>query len=128
MIEKDITDYTRDEFLAMENFGQGEKFNAVIIVPTGELHDSGYQMMKFILTHNRKIVGVVGGWSDVVHINGIGGYGHDWKKTMTTNMVPRVGWTIDCLPASGCLRLFSDKECFVTDGMVLSDFEFFVED
>lgn len=125
----DIKDYTLDELRAMEEFGADATFNAIVIVPTGDLHDSGYGNMKFILMSNGEIVGVVGGYSDVVHINGIGGYGLNYKETMVTNMVRRVGWSIDCLPTSGCLRLFADRgvKCKCAD-YVLSDFEFFVEE
>lgn len=125
----DIKYYTLDELRAMEEFGRDASFNAIVIVPTGELHDSGYGCMKFILLNNGEIVGVVGGWSDVVHINGIGGYGLNYKEALLTDMVKRVGWSIDCLPTSGCLRLFTDRsvKCKCGD-YVLSDFEFFVEE
>ena len=39
---------------------------------------------------------------------------------------PRVDWAIDCLPKSGCLRLFSSKECVVRDTFIGSDFVFYV--
>ena len=125
-MNKKLSEYTREEFLAMENFGEDQKFTGIIIVPTDDLHDSGYRTMKFILTKRGSIVGAVSGWSDVVHINGIGGYGRNWEHTMTTQMVPRTAWSIDCLPVSGCVRLFTDKLCRAED-FIGSDFVFYVE-
>ena len=124
--EKWLGDYTKKEFLEMENFGSGETFNEIVIVPTRKKHDSGYLCMKFILAYHGEIVGVVSGWSDVVHINGIGGYGEKWFGLRQT--MPRVDWEIDCLPKSGCLRLFSSKDCVVRDSFIGSDFVFFVKE
>ena len=128
-MNKSITKYTREEFLAMENFGEDAEFTGIVIVPTGELHDSGFGAMKFILTRHNEIVGAVSGWADVLHINGIGGYGKNWKQSLKTGMTKVVGWSIDCLPGSGCLRLFCNNriKCRAGSGCI-SDFEFFVED
>ena len=127
MNNKKITEYTLSEFRSMENFGQDAEFTSLIIVPMDELHDSGFRAMKFILCNKWEIVGVVGGWSDVMHINGIGGYGRHWSDAMKSGTVPVVGWCIDCMPASGCLRLYSRKTCRCSDWFG-SDFEFFVEE
>lgn len=127
MSNKKITEYTLSEFRSMENFGQDAEFTSLVIVPMDELHDSGFCTMKFILCRDREIVGVVGGWSDVVHIDGIGGYGKNWKETMVSRMSPVVGWQIDCLPISGCIRLYGRKTCRCADWFG-SDFEFFVEE
>ena len=125
-MEKAIDQYTREEFLAMENFNPSGPFSAFVIVPTDEIHDSGWRCMKFILLYQGEIVGVVSGWSDVVHINGIGGYGKNYGD-LVSGMVKRVGWSIDCLPVSGCIRLFGDAECEMEDyGWVGSDFIFYV--
>ena len=123
----DIMHMTREEFLAIENFGEHEKFEALIIVPTDELHDSGWRTMKFILVRENEIVGAVSGYSDVININGIGGYGKDYKEALRTQKVPVIGWKIDCLPVSGCLSLWCGKLCSAA-GWIGSDFEFFVED
>ena len=101
---KDINDYTLQELREIKNFGENEEFSAFVIVPMEELHDSGYRCMKFILERDMRIVGAVSGWSDVVNINGIGGYGQNIKETIVSQMVPRVGMSMDCLPKSGCLR------------------------
>lgn len=117
---KDINEYTLDEFRKMELFGKDRLFDNVIIVPMDELHDSGYRCMKFILVHHREIVGAVGGWSDVVHPNGIGNHGlfYDWPVT------PNIGLRIDCLAGSGCVRLMMDGLYKCSD-FIGSDFIFY---
>lgn len=133
MLTKDINEYTREEFLEIENFGDpNAEFNAIIIVPTGKLHDSGFQTMKFILMNDREIVMACSGWSDVIHINGIGGYGRygtkEYGEAMCEQRVRRVGWSIDCLAKSGCTRLFTcDVYCKIEDALICSDFIFYVE-
>ena len=119
-MEKDINEYTIDEFREMELFGDGCLFDNVIIVPMDELHDSGYMCMKFILVHHREIVGAVGGWCDVVHPNGIGNHGlsYDWFET------PNIGLSIDCLPGSGCVRLMMNGLYKCSD-FIGSDFIFY---
>lgn len=66
----------------------GKKFSSIIIIPTDEMHDSGFRCMKYILLkweNGLNVVGVVGGYSDVLHL---------WKG----------GADIDCLPC-GYLRV-----------------------
>lgn len=94
-MDTNVNHYTKKELAAIENFMPQEIFDAVVIVPTGKNHDSGFGAMKFILCRNFKIVGCVSGWSDVLHINGIGGYGKE-----DLNMQKRVAWCVDCLPKS----------------------------
>ena len=100
-----------------------KKFNGFVIVPTGELHDSGFGCMKFVLTHCNEVVGAVGGWCDVVHLNGIGGYGRCWHSSIESRMVPVIGWSIDLLPASGCVRVFTKHRLDIDLDFILSDFE-----
>lgn len=121
-----LNDYTLEELRAIENFGEQEEFNAFAIVPMEELHDSGYRCMKFILERDNDIVGAVSGWSDVVHVNGIGGYGEDFKQTMVSGMVPVVGMSMDCLPKSGCVRFFCDRSKIMkAETFIGSDFIFY---
>ena len=120
---KSILDYTKNDFLNMESKFPETTFSDIIIVPTDDLHDSGWRCMKFILCKKGEIVGVVGGYSDVVHINGIGGWGETFKE-----LIKPIDWRIDCLPGSGCLRLFTDKDCVISRGFVLSDFIFEVKE
>lgn len=88
-----------------------QPYNQIIIVPTDELHDSGYICMKYVLVevgkeYPPKIVGVVGGWSDVLHMPG---------------GIHAVEANIDCLPNSKCLRLILYENCLVPD-FIGSDF------
>lgn len=126
MLKKDIMVMTKEQLQELENFKPKETFNAVVIVPMEENHDSDFSCMKFILLKGYNIVGVVSGWSDVININGIGGYGEhlDLDK-------PRKGydWSIDCLPVSKCVRLFigESKELY-TDSFIGSNFIFYVKE
>ena len=122
----DIRDITLDELLAVpysKRLDEIDTFTGFVIVPTGELHDSGFGCMKFVLTRHNEIVGAVGGGCDVVHLNGIGGYGLDWQKSLTDRRVPRIDWSIDLLPKSGCLRVFSSHRLTLQDALICSDFE-----
>ena len=117
---KNLNEYTLEEFREMELFGEDCLFNNVVIVPMNELHESGYRCMKFILCHNGDIVGVVSGWSDVVHPNGIGNHGRSYDWHITQN----ISLSIDCLVGSGCVRLMMIGlyEC---DDFIGSDFIFY---
>ena len=124
-----VLDLTKEELLAIDNCEPTEVFNAFVIVPTGKLHDSGFQMMKFILCDGYHIVGAVSGYSDVVHLDGIGGYGLNYKNTMLTKTTHVVGWKMDCLPKSGCMRLFTNRgNNLKLQSFISSDFEIYVED
>lgn len=120
----DIKYMTLDELLAVPYSKTRREigaFNGFIIVPTGELHDSGFGCMKFVLTKHSDIVGAVGGWCDVVHLNGIGGYGLDWQRSLKERRVLVVDWSMDLLPKSGCLRVFSTHR-LALDDFIGSDF------
>ena len=121
---KSIMEMTREEFLAIEDFGEKALFDSFIIVPTDELHDSGYKCMRLILMQRGTIVGAVSGYSDALHLNGIGGFGLNYKVSMRTRQVPVINWTIDCLPTSGCLRVFCYNLCSM-GGFIGSDAEIF---
>jgi hypothetical protein len=119
---------TREEFENLDYFKPTDEFNGVVIIPTDEMHDSGFKCMKFALMNYSEVVGCVGGGSDIIHLNGIGGYGQydiEYKKAIITNMVKRIDWSIDCLP-NGLVRLFcSDK--LKIDDFICSDFNLYVK-
>lgn len=109
---KTIFEYTLEELKDLWYLNPGKKeFDSVIIVPMDEVHDSGYRCMKYVLcdTKDDIIVGVIGGYSDVLHLNGIGGYGLSFERNLASKTVPIVDWNIDCLDTSRCLRLFGPK-------------------
>ena len=109
MLNKNILDYTLEEFQDMEYFGGGELFTSIILVPTEDIHDSGYRCMAGILVRDDKIVGKVGGGCDVVSPNGTGNYGPFnpaiFSKLINSRTVPYMGLSMDCLPKSNCVRL-----------------------
>lgn len=129
MNNTNILDMSKEELLAIENFGSNVEFDGFVIVPTSGIHESLFGCMKFILLDKEmNIVGSVGGYSDVIHFNGIGGYGEyddDYSTRVRTGLVPAVGYRIDCLPKSGCLRVFAHGTKFKTDGFGGSDFCFY---
>ena len=120
---KDVREMTKKELMQLENFITKENFTGIVIVPMNYKHDSGFQCMKYILLNHWDIVGVVGGGSDVMHINGIGGFGKN--PDYTNRSVKAHDLRIDCLPKSKCLRLFSDDEMELWDLFCGSDFVFY---
>ena len=118
----DVLKMTLDTFKSMteEDYPRTADtvFNSVVIVPTDEVHDSGYMCMKFVLMNKNEVVGVCGGYSDVVHINGFGGTGI-WNGSLP-HLVEPVGWAIDCLPC-GLIRLFCERK-LKTEEWIGSDF------
>lgn len=74
------------------------------------LHDSGYLCMDFAAVGKDGVpFCLLSGCSDVVHFDGIGGFGYDWLNahgTVPTYVLPS-GWCMDCLPVSGFLRIFA---------------------
>ena len=101
------------------------EFKSLVILPTGEMHDSGYMMMDFIAVDaNNEPIMRISGCSDVLHINGIGGWGN-WRSGMSfPKYIEPTEWSLDCLPC-GLLRLFTRK--FMTCGTAVSDFEVYTE-
>ena len=99
------------------------RFNSVIIVPTGELHESGWMSMKYVLFKNEEIIGCVGKFSDVLYLDGIGGYG-DYRNReyfddkVRSGKIHIAGWTIDCLPC-GYLRLWCKMDIKLSDDMMI---------
>ena len=128
-MNNNIFDMSKEELLAIENFGSNVEFDGFVIVPTSGIHESLFGCMKFILLDKgMNIVGSVGGCSDVIYFNGIGGYGEyddDYSTRVRTGLVPAVGYRIDCLPKSGCLRVFANGFKFKTDDFCGSDFCFY---
>lgn len=117
-------DMTLEELQNLPNFGDSkQKFHSVVIVPMPEIHDSGFACMKFVfLGQDFKILAVMGGYNDAIEINGIGGYG-DSLTAIKTHVCPVIDWQIDCLPESGCLRLFTGKGIYIKDGIVTEAIE-----
>ena len=90
------------------------------------MHDSGYRCMDFVAVNNKnEPICLLSGCSDVMHFDGIGGYGDDWARKYkgVPKLIPPSGWNIDCLSKSGLLRIFCDKK--IKCSSALSSFEFY---
>jgi hypothetical protein len=122
-----IQDMTRKQFEALPHRGWKEdkgKFSSLIILPSRRLHDSGYRCLEFILVNDKgEPICKAGGCADVIHIDGIGGYGKGWSSVPVS--IPPKGWSMDCLKKSGLMRIFLDGD--MTIGTDLSSFEVFGE-
>lgn len=97
-------------------------FDSVVIIPTRRKHDSGYMCMEFVFCKKGEPIGKSYGGSDVLHLDGIGGYGK-WKGYLPEKIKPK-GWSIDCLPC-GYLRLFARTAEMSAEG--LSDFSVYAD-
>ena len=119
-----LNNYTKKQFKEMQIKIPDGKFTDIIVVPTDKIHDSGFRCMKFVLYNGRsdEIVGVVGGYSDVVHFNGVGGYG---KSFNFHKLEKPIGYKIDCLRKSGYLRIMTAHYLEISD-FIGSDFDFYV--
>jgi hypothetical protein len=93
-------------------------------LPDG-IHDSGYRCMDFIACKHDQAIIRLSGCSDVINIEGIGGFGFDWfrKYNSCPPTISVSGWSIDCLLRSGLLRLFNGKKIIVGQGS--SNFEIY---
>lgn len=122
-----ILNSTKEEFENLDYFKPTGEFNGIVIIPTNEMHESGYRCMKFALVNYGEVVGCVGGGSDIIRLNGIGGYGNfeNYEKTLKTGLTKRVDWSIDCLP-NGLIRLFCSSKLELDD-FICSDFNLYVK-
>lgn len=125
-----FVDSPRELFDSLDYFAPTKPFNGFVIIPTGEYHDSGYCCMKFALYQwngeCNEIVGCVGGGCDVIHLNGIGGYGKNYKQALLTRKVSIVDWNMDILP-NGLVRVFCHKELELDD-LICSDFNIYAKE
>jgi hypothetical protein len=126
MHKKKIDNMTRKEFEKIpprKNWHDPVEFDALIILPTRHMHDSGFRCLDFVAVKSDKPVCRLSGCSDVLHINGIGGYGDRLAKFGSVpREMPILSWNMDCLPKSGLLRLWCDGHVLIDRG-ALSSFE-----
>lgn len=78
--------------------------------------------MDFVVISKDVPVCRISGCSDVIHINGIGGYGKWNGQSFQKSIVP-IGWSVDMLPKSKLVRLFCNKP--LEAGPPLSSMEIF---
>lgn len=117
MTRKEIEDCPRREW--NEDIGE---FDSMVILPLMKLHDSGYRCMDFVAIKDGKPFKRLSGCSDVIHINGIGGYGK-YKGGGIPSMTEPINWSIDCLKKSGLLQIFTHGK--LTCDSALSSFSIY---
>lgn len=122
MTRKEIEDVPNREW--QEDIGE---FDTLVILPTRQTHDSGYRCMDFVAVKKGVPIKRLGGGSDVIHLDGIGGYGENWLQKYGTcpSRTEPSGWNIDCLKVSGLLQLFTHG--VLTCGDALSSFEIYTK-
>ena len=104
--------------------GDVGEFNSLIIIPQDYAHDSGWMCMDFVsVNKDGEPIFRLSGCSDVLSLDGIGGYGN-WRGGEIPHLIKPKGWSIDCLPC-GYLRLFSHST--LTAGPALSNFEIYAK-
>lgn len=100
------------------------EFDALVIIPTDQEHDSGYMCMDFVAVDGKgEPICRLSGWSDILELDGIGGYGAREGRRPDKFIEPKA-WGIDCLPC-GYLRLFSRGKLVAGDS--LSSFEVYAK-
>ena len=107
-------------------FDEDLVFDSMVILPGGgkKLHDSGYRCMDFVAVRDGRPICRLSGCSDALHIDGIGGARFlDRRQGADSSKVPG-NWSMDCLPESGLLHLWS-MDTKMTCGQALSSFEVF---
>lgn len=141
-----ILNMTKEDFAAvprLDTYADWDKlapnghleFRSFVVIPvenedgTIELHDSGWGCMEFCLVDVKsEPIGKVGGGSDVVNLDGIGGLGDNWFRfTEIPRTIPVHGWSIDLLPC-GYLNVWTKRTLYINDGIICSNFEVFSED
>lgn len=122
--EKSFEYWTIRELKALPNRGWDEDvgvFDRLIILPQRKLHESGFRCMDFVAVKRGKPFCRLSGCSDVINIDGIGGFG-EWSGEIP-KLIPPKGWSIDCLKKSGLLSIFTHDE--LKAGAALSSFELY---
>jgi len=128
---KHINEMTRKEFESLPDRESWKKpvfFDSLVIIPgrARDLHESGFRLMDYIAIKDSKPLCKLSGCSDVLHLDGIGGFGNNWveKYKGCPTMVPPKAWSIDCLKKSGLLRLWVNGHQLEA-GNSLSSFEIY---
>ncbi len=126
----EINNMTRKQFNAIpyrKKWNEDVVCDSIVILPgySREIHDSGYRSMDFVAVKGGEPICRLSGCSDVIHVDGIGGYGFDWVKRYggVPKLVFPSSWSIDCLPKSGLLRMFCNGK--IVCSASLSSFEIY---
>ena len=128
---KSIFEMTQEDFNSVPRNDKSPvdigKIDSIVIIPTGAIHDSGWQCMEFCLADKDwNPICRVGGCSDILHLDGIGGFGDPADDRYVLGVVKPKGWKIDCLPC-GYLRLRSRDELYFADYTIVSSANIFAD-
>lgn len=96
----DINEMTRKQFEKLdyfEDFDDPVDVDSIVLLPTREPHDSGYNIFFVVACNKNKPVGIC--------------YGYDTFSIFTEDKYNRVG--IDCLRGSGLMRIFLTPNKYV---------------
>ena len=120
-----------EDFVKLDTeYDPSVEFNGFIIIPTDRIHDSGYRIMKIALTNRGVVVGCINGHCDVIHLNGIGGYGpfdDGYNERVREHKGPIIDWSIDCAP-NGLIRVFCSIMLTLQElSCVLSDLQIIIK-
>ena len=96
-----VFDMTKEDFKKVPERGGWSRdigeFNALVIIPQDYAHDSGWMCMDFVaVSKDGEPICRLSGCSDVLYLDGIGGYGN-WRPGELPNLIEPKGWSIDCL-------------------------------
>ena len=133
-----IKDMTKEDFDKVPSYMdvgfdyKSAKLNSIVIIPTNKIHESGYLCMDYVAVgKDMEPICRFDGYSDVLAIDGIGGYGKHYEAMSFPGypkcLIECKGWSIDCLPKSGYLRLFARQMLTRDDPYVLSTFEIYAD-
>jgi len=103
------------------------KLESPNIYTVSGMHDSGYRCMSFAAVVDGEAEFLMGGCSDVLNLDGIGGYGKNWTNRIPTGIplsISVAGWSVDCLAKSGFLHLFNSSGRMM-NGASLSNFSIY---
>ena len=123
-----VFDMTKEDFKKVPKRGGWSRdigeFRSLVIIPLDYPHDSGWMCMDFVaVSKDEEPICRLSGCSDVLNLDGIGGYGNRRVGEFPSSIEPK-GWSIDCLPC-GYLRLFSRST--MTAGPALGNFEIYAK-
>lgn len=123
-----VFDMTKEDFKKVPERGGWSRdigeFNALVIIPQDYAHCSGWMCMDFVaVSKDGEPICRLSGYSDVLNLYGIGGYGNCRGVELPSRIDPK-GWRIDCLPC-GYLRVFCRST--LTAGPAISSFEIYAK-
>ena len=128
-MNRNIREMTIKEFRALpyrKKWNKDVVCDSIILLPERRLHDSGFRCIDFIAVRDECAIFRLSGCSDVLHLDGIAGFGYKWlaKYGGCPATIPPSGWQMDCLPKSGLFRIWPSSRRIVAS-CALSSFEIY---